>query len=85
MTFSAEFASGVRATLTVSVRAVQCEWDPDLPRQLNIRERKALIESYRVWRDECLEEFATANNLEIQVFRVAGLDCIAFRQRAEVV
>jgi hypothetical protein len=79
-TFQAEFASGVRATLTLSLRGMECEWDPELPRNLNLRQRRALIESYRVWRDECLQEFARTNGLEIQVFRVAGFDCIAFKE-----
>lgn len=83
MTFQAEFASGVRATLTLNLRSMECEWDPELPRHLNLRERRALIASYKHWRDECMQEFARAHGLEVRTFSFDGIDCLAFRAAAE--
>jgi hypothetical protein len=80
-TYTAEFRSGFRATLTVSFKGFRCEWTPDLPRNLPPAERDALIESYRAWRDGCLAEFAEANNLTVHAIRQDGLDCIAFKRR----
>ena len=80
-TFTAEFRSGLRATLTVSLRGMRCEWTPDLPRNLTVPDRAALVAAYRDWRDGCLREFAQANDLTIQQVHVGGLDCITFARR----
>jgi hypothetical protein len=77
-TYRAEFRSGLRATLTISTNGVTCEWTPDLPRSLEPAARAALIEAYRAWRDECLEEFARAHRLTIRTVCVNGFDCISF-------
>jgi hypothetical protein len=78
LTFNAEFRSGVRATLTVSMRGMDCDWHPDFPKSLPVPDREAFIETYRAWRDECLTEFARTHSLTIHSFRIAGVDCIAF-------
>jgi hypothetical protein len=78
MTFSAEFRSGYRATLIVSFKGFQCEWSPGLPTGLKPTDRKALLESYTVWRDESLQIFARAHNLVVKTVRVGDLEAIAF-------
>jgi len=77
-TYSAEFHSGYRATLTVSVKGVRCEWSPDLPRTLEPSDRDALLKAYRGWRDECLEDFARLNRLVMRSVRTDGIDAIVF-------
>jgi hypothetical protein len=79
-TFSAEFRAGVRATLSVSLKGVKCQWTPDLPRNLPLADREALMASYRAWRDECLAEFARDNGMVVHTAQVDGVDVIAFRQ-----
>lgn len=79
-TYTAEFHSGYRATLTVSLKGFRCEWSPDLPRSLKAADRDALLRAYRVWRDECLARFAEAQGLAVHCFEVDGIDCIAFSQ-----
>jgi hypothetical protein len=81
-TYSAEFGSGLRATLTVNMRGMTCRWTPDLPRTLPEGDRAALLESYRTWRDDCLQDFARAHQLTVRTIRVDGLDCITFTQEA---
>ena len=80
-TYTAEFHSGYWATLNVSLKGVRCEWTPDLPRNLPAADPDALVESYRIWRDGCLGEFAAANGLTIHTIHQDGVDCIAFRRR----
>jgi hypothetical protein len=77
-TYSAEFHSGLRATLTVSLKGFRCEWSPDLPRSLKAADRDALLTAYRAWRDQCLSDFARAHGLSIHSIRTAGGDAIAF-------
>lgn len=81
-TYTAEFHAGFCAKLTVSLQSgVRCEWQPALPRNLPAADREALISSYRTWRDECLTEFAQANDLTLHTIHRDGLDCIAFKRR----
>ena len=81
--YTAEFHSGLRARLTVSVEAVECEWTPDLPRNhLKAGERAAAIEAYRAWRDECLRDYARAHQLSLRTIRTPeGFDVLAFSRK----
>jgi hypothetical protein len=81
-TYSAEFRSGLRATLTVSMQGVNCQWSPDLPRNMELTEHESLIAAYRIWRDECLRDFAREHGLTIHTFKSAGLDAIVFAREA---
>ena len=81
MTFEAEFASGVRAILTVSMEGCHCDWKPDIPRNLPIGDRNVLLQSYRVWRDECLGKFAERNNLVVRTLTHAGVTCFFFSEK----
>lgn len=78
MTFSAEFAAGFRAMLTLSMSGMQCEWTPNLPRGLRPAEREAMIATYRCWRDECAQEFARVHDLVLHTMCSPGFDAIFF-------
>ena len=78
MTFSAEFGSGFRATLTVSSGGMECAWSPSTPRNLPPKERDALLETYRIWRDSCMRQFATVHGLTVKTILLDGLDCLVF-------
>ncbi len=56
--YSAEFASGVRAELTLSLSNIRCEWKPDFPRHFSGQRRRKFIAAYRAWRDECVADFS---------------------------
>jgi hypothetical protein len=77
-TYSAEFHSGLRATLVVSFRGFSCEWSPDIPRNLALKDRTALLHAYRAWRDECLQDFARTHHLSIRTVQTPEGDAIAF-------
>jgi len=66
-TYSAEFASGVRADLTISTSGIRCEWTPDMPRGLRGQRRDRFLASYRAWRDECIADYARRTGIEIAV------------------
>jgi hypothetical protein len=77
-TYSAEFASGLRATLTVGNMSAQCEWSPYPPRFLRRAKRERLLQAYRVWRDECLTQYGKEHGLTLRVMHIAGMDVLAF-------
>jgi hypothetical protein len=78
-TYRADFRSGFRATLTVSLAGFRCEWSPDLPRTLKAPDRDALLEAYRTWRDVCLRDFARKHRLSVRTIRIDNsIDAIAF-------
>lgn len=52
-TYSAEFAGGFTATMTVGPGGVKVEWSPRAPRLVGKR-----LESYRVWRNDCLADYS---------------------------
>lgn len=78
MTFRAEFASGFRAMLTLTVTGMQCEWSPRVPRGLPAAERDAMITAYRHWRDECAQEFARVHDLMLHTVCSPGFDAMFF-------
>lgn len=52
-TYSAEFAGGFTATMTVGHGGMDIEWSPRVPKLAGKR-----LESYRVWRNECLADYS---------------------------
>lgn len=74
--FSAEFRSGLRAELTVSMSRVNCEWTPDVP-DLTRRSGRKLLATYRIWRDDCLRTFAEEHGLVLKKLNVCGFDVLA--------
>lgn len=77
-TYTAEFASGVRAKLSITSRGVNCEWDPDLPRTLPVPERERFLQSYRTWRDDCLTRYAAEHGMVLRIAHIDGIDALAF-------
>lgn len=62
-TYTAEFASGYRAELTVSRTHLQCVWTPKPPFELRGQRRRKLLAAYRAWRDESLTDFCQRTGL----------------------
>ena len=52
-TYSAEFAGGFTATLTIGPGGMLVEWAPHTPKLTGAR-----LDSYRVWRNECLADYS---------------------------
>lgn len=81
-TFTAEFAGGLHATLTLSLGGMRCEWSPDIPKRVLPKDKRAACAaSYRIWRDECAEQFAAEHGLELLCITVGNVDALFFRQR----
>jgi hypothetical protein len=57
-TYTAEFASGARAKLTLSNTAARIDWTPDIPRSLKGQRRRRFLAAYRHWRNECVSDYA---------------------------
>ena len=68
-TYTAEFASGSRAELTLSLGGMQCEWVPAVPR-LSGQRRRRFLAAYRTWRNECVEDFARRTGMSVAVIDV---------------
>lgn len=64
--YHCEFASGHRATLTLSRTAIQIDWTPDVPR-LKGSAGQSFINSYRIWRNECIEDFSRRTGITVAV------------------
>lgn len=69
-TYSAEFANGHRATLTLDLTSVDITWSPDLPRHLKGEARKRFLTSYRIWRNDCLADYSARTGLCIAVMEL---------------
>lgn len=67
--YHAEFASGCRATITLSAAGMSCVWIPDVPR-LEGRKLRQFLASYRQWRNESIADFAQRTGLRIAVVDV---------------
>jgi hypothetical protein len=63
--YTAEFACGVRAALTLSLSGVRCEWTPEPPSHLKGQRRRKFLQAYRAWRNECVDDFARQNGLTV--------------------
>jgi hypothetical protein len=57
-TYTAEFASGARAKLTLSTTSARIDWTPDIPRSLKGQRRQRFLAAYRHWRNECVSDYA---------------------------
>jgi len=66
-TYSAEFASGFRAVLTLSPAFIQCEWSPGQPGVLRGQRRRRFLAAYRAWRNSCVDDFTKQTGITILV------------------
>jgi hypothetical protein len=66
-TYTAEFASGFRAELTLSATFVQCSWFPEPPRVLRGKRRREFLTAYRAFRDASIADYARYSGLSIMV------------------
>jgi hypothetical protein len=64
--YSAEFACGSRAHLTLGQRGMSVEWTPDVPR-LKGKKLRRFIATYQQWRNECVADFARRSGITIAV------------------
>jgi len=64
--YQAEFASGVRADLTLSMGGMNVEWTPDIPK-LTGEEWRRFVASYQDWRNSCVADFAKRSGMTIAV------------------
>jgi hypothetical protein len=67
--YSAEFAAGHRATLTVRDTAISINWTPDVPNFSGQRLHK-FLEAYRMWRNDCLADFAKRAGVRVAVIEL---------------
>jgi hypothetical protein len=65
--YTAEFACGARAALTLSLAGMRCEWTPGFPRTLTGQRRRKFLAAYRAWRDACAADFARQLGLKVTV------------------
>ena len=65
-TYSAEFASGARAKLTLSASGMNCEWSPGVPR-LKGRKWRQFLATYQAWRNTCVEDFSRRSGIRVAV------------------
>ncbi|MGH2448842.1 MAG: hypothetical protein ACRDFS_09620 [Chloroflexota bacterium] len=67
-TYTAEFASGCRATLVIDPgTAMNVEWTPGPPVHLRGQKRRHFLAAYRAWRNDCLADYARRTGLRIAV------------------
>jgi hypothetical protein len=64
--YSAEFACGSRAQLTMSLSGMDVEWMPHVPRLKGKKWRK-FVAAYQHWRNECVADFAQRAGITIAV------------------
>jgi hypothetical protein len=69
-TYSAEFANGNRATLTLSSTGANISWTPDLPRHLKGEARQRFLSAYRTWRNDCIADWSKRTGLETRVLEL---------------
>ena len=69
-TYSAEFANGHRATLTLDLAGANISWIPGLPRHLKGEARQQFLSAYRTWRDDCIADWSKRTGLEIRVLEL---------------
>jgi hypothetical protein len=66
-TYSAEFASGFRAELTVSPTLFRVAWSPTLPTGMHGPRLRRFLATYRAWRDECIADFSKRTGITAAV------------------
>jgi hypothetical protein len=65
-TYTAEFAAGSRAKLTVCEAGIDVEWIPAVP-QLEGESWRRFVAAYRTWRNESLKDYANRTGITIAV------------------
>jgi hypothetical protein len=68
--YTAEFAIGARAKLTLSRTAAHIEWTRDIPRLLKGQRRRRFLATYRAWRDDCIADYTRRSGHQIEVFEL---------------
>jgi hypothetical protein len=64
--YSAEFANGARAAMTLSVAGMDVEWTPRVPK-LKGKKWRQFVLAYQTWRNDCIEDFARRSGLRVAV------------------
>jgi hypothetical protein len=70
ISYSAEFANGHRATLTLDSTGANISWTPGLPRHLKSEARQRFLSAYRTWRNDCLADWSKRTGLEVIVLEL---------------
>ena len=68
--YSAEFANGHRATMTLDSTGANISWAPGLPRHLKGEARQRFLSAYRIWRNVCLADYSMRTGLRVAVVEV---------------